>query len=219
MKIKDIMTYNVVTIPSDTSIADAKRIMEAHQISRLPVVDRNKLVGIVSSRTIESASPSKASSLSIWELTYLLNKTPVKEIMIRDVFTVEPDMDTEQVLAIAQKRRIGSAVVMENDKVVGIVTTTDFITNIINPLLGIDIPGYRIEISGAIYNIKGAGQIDKLIAIIHQFGFKIYTIHIEGHPIKQEVHDICFHIFDGHDIEKLLEEFKTQGYTARLRDR
>ena len=72
MKIKDIMTYNVVTIPSNTSIAEAKRIMTVHRITRLPVVDKNKLVGIVTARMIESVSPSKATSLSIWEVSYLL---------------------------------------------------------------------------------------------------------------------------------------------------
>ena len=184
MKIKDIMNYNVVTIPSNTGIAEAKRIMDAHHFSHIPVVDRNKLVGIVTSRNIESVTPSKATSLSIWELTYLLDKTTVKEIMEKDVFTVDSDMDTEQVLAIAQKRKIGSAVVLQDNKVVGIVTTTDFIYNIINPLLGIDMPGDRIEVAGAIFSSKGSGQLEKLIAIIHKFNYKILTIHIEGDPIN-----------------------------------
>ena len=219
MKIKDIMSYNVVTIPSDTSIADAKRIMEARKISRLPVVDKNKLVGLVTSRDIDSASPGKATSLSIWELNYLLAKTTVQEIMEKDVFTADPDTDAEQVLAAAQKRKVGSAVVLKDKKVVGIVTTTDFFNNIINPLLGIDVPGYRVEVADAIFSSKGPGQLDKLLAIIRKSNFKIHTIHIEGHPVKQEVHDVCFHLFDGQGIDKLLEEFKNQGYEARLRDR
>ena len=81
MNVRDIMTTNVVTIPSSTSIADAKRIMEAHRIRRLPVVDKGKLVGIVTERRLESVSPSKAISLTVWELSYLLDKTPVREVM------------------------------------------------------------------------------------------------------------------------------------------
>ncbi len=219
MKIKDIMSYNVVTIPSNTSIAEAKYIMDAHHISRLPVVDRNKLVGIVTSRTIESASPSKATSLSVWELAYLLDKTPVKDIMIKDVLTVDADMDTEQALALAQKRKVGSVIVTQNGNIAGIVTSTDFINKIVNPLLGIDMPGERLEVTGAMFTSKGAGQLEKLIAIVHKFGYMINTIHIEGNPMETEVHDVCFHVFGGHDMDKLLNEFTNQGYTVRLRNR
>ena len=74
MYIKDIMTMNVITIPSNTSIADAKKIMEAHKIHRLPVVDKGKLVGLVTERRLEAYTPSKATSLSVWEIRYLLNK-------------------------------------------------------------------------------------------------------------------------------------------------
>jgi len=78
MYVRDIMTTNVVTTPSSTSIANAKRIMEAHRFRRLPVVDKGKLVGIVTERRLESVSPSKATSLTVWELSYLLNETAVK---------------------------------------------------------------------------------------------------------------------------------------------
>ena len=89
MLIREIMTTNVVTISSSTSITDAKRIMEAHRFQRLPVVDKGKLVGIVTARRLESVSPSKASSLTVWELSYLLNTTPVKEIMEKNVLDPE----------------------------------------------------------------------------------------------------------------------------------
>ena len=69
MKVSDIMTTNVVTIPSNTSIADAKRLMAAHRFRRLPVVDRGKLVGIVTEHRLEQVSPSKATSLTVWELS------------------------------------------------------------------------------------------------------------------------------------------------------
>jgi acetoin utilization protein AcuB len=80
MYIKDIMTMNVVTIPSNTSIADAKRIMDAHKIRRLPVVDRGKLVGLVTGRRLEQYTPSKSTSLSVWEVSYMLAKQTVKDI-------------------------------------------------------------------------------------------------------------------------------------------
>ena len=218
MKIKDIMSYNVVTIPGKTSFSEAKRIMETHHISRLPVVDKNKLVGLVTTRMIEKASPSKATSLSIWELTYLLEKTPVSEVMQKDVFTVDPDDDTEQVLAEAQKRKVGSAIVQKDGNVVGIVTTTDFVNKIINPLLGIGLPGFRLEISNGIVMSKSPGQLEKLIATIRKYNYKILSVHIEGDP-KDETHDVCFHIFDGRDIDQLVKEFTDQGLPSRIRNR
>ena len=148
MKIKDLMTYNVVTIPSNTSIAEAKRIMAAHRIKRLPVVDKGKLVGIVTERGIERTTPGKATSLSIWELTYLLEKTPVKQIMHKEVVTADPDMDVEEVVALTEKHKVGSVVVLEDDKVVGIASKDDLFYNVINPILGINMPGTRIEITG-----------------------------------------------------------------------
>jgi acetoin utilization protein AcuB len=218
MKIRDIMSYNVITIPSNTSIAQAKQIMTAHRIKRLPVVDKGKLIGIVTQRSIERASPSKATSLSVWELGYLLDKTPVKEVMQKKVVTVTPDTDAEEAVAIAQKNKVGSVVVVEDGAVVGIVTADDFFDNIIKPILGIDIPGTRIEVTDGIVISKGAGQLEKMISIIHKFGYKIDTIHIEG-PQQKAVRDVCFHILHEGDVSKLVEEFENQGYKVRIRNR
>ncbi len=218
MKIRDIMSYNVITIPSNTSITEAKRIMAAHRIKRLPVVDKGKLVGMVTERGIERVSPSKATSLSIWELGYLLDKTLVKEIMEKEVVTVTPDTDAEEAVATAQKHKIGSVVVVEDDRVVGIATTDDFFDKIIKPILGIDTPGTRIEITDGVVTSKGAGQLEKMISIIHKFGYKIDTIHIEGSQQK-DVRDVCFHILDGKDVTKLVAELQNQGYKVRIRNR
>ena len=165
MKVRDVMSYNVVTLPSNASIAEAKRIMTAHNVKRVPVVDKGKLVGIVTDRNIEHVSPSKATSLSVWELSYLLEKTPLRDIMKKDVVTVSPDMDSEEAVAIAQQHNVGSAVVMDDGNVVGILTTTDFFYKIINPLLGIGVPGTRIEITDALVKGKGTETIRELISI------------------------------------------------------
>ena len=217
MKVKDIMSYNVVTMPSSTSIAEAKRIMAAHNISRLPIVDKDKLVGIVTDRNIERVSPSKATSLSVWELSYLLEKTPVRDIMKRDVVTISPDMDSEEAVAIAQKGNVGSAVVVEDNKVVGIVTTTDFFYKIINPILGIGVPGTRLEITGGMVKGKGAAPLEEMLALIHSLGYKINAIHVEG-TMGDDTRDVCFHIRDD-NVDKLIEAFEAKGYQVRIRNR
>ena len=213
MYVRDIMTTNVVTIPSSTSIADAKRIMEAHGFRRLPVVDKGKLVGIVTERKLEQVSPSKATSLSVWELSYLLDKTPVKEIMERNVVTVPPDMTAEESLAVAQSNKVGALVVVEDDKVVGISTTNDFFYKIVNPLLGLGEPGARIEVTGG-----GEGKaLEEVISTINKRGLKIATLHILAPP-EATKRDIIVHV-DSEDVAQLIAELEGKGYSVKLRQR
>ena len=213
MKIRDIMSQNVTTIASNTSIADAKRIMEVHKVRRLPVVDKGKLVGIITGRGLERVSPSKATSLTVWELSYLLEKTTVKEIMDQQVYTATPDMEAEEAIAYAQSNKVGSLVVIDNDHIVGIVTTNDFFYKIINPLLGIRMPGTRIEIKGG-----GDGKkLEEIISIINKLGLKFTTIHIEFEPDKA-TKDVCFHM-ESENVTNLMQSLKDKGYIAAIRKR
>jgi acetoin utilization protein AcuB len=213
MDVRDIMTTNVVTIPSNTSIADAKRIMEAHHIRRLPVVDKGKLVGIVTDHRLESVSPSKATSLTVWELTYLLNKTTVEEIMEKKVITVSPDMSAEESLAVAQGNKVGALVVMEEGRVVGIATTNDFFYKIVNPILGLGQPGSRVEVIGGGETEALAG----IVSTIDKLGLEISTLHIEQLPGEKNK-DVCVHI-NSEDVSQLLDELKAKGYRVSLRRR
>ena len=213
MNVGDIMTTNVVTIPSNTSIADAKRIMAAHRIRRLPVVDKGKLVGIVTEHRLESVSPSKATSLSVWELTYLLDKTTVKEIMERDVVTVSPDTSVEESVAIAQGNKVGAVVVVEGGRVVGISSTNDIFYKIVNPVLGIGEPGTRIEVAGG----GNAKALEEILSAVNKLGLEITTVHIEQLP-ESKVKDVCVHVSDG-DVKKLVAELKAKGYKVGVRRR
>jgi len=106
MKVKDVMTWNVVTIPGDTPIMEAKKIMQTHKVLRIPVVDKGKLVGIVTKERIDRQGPSPATSLSVWEINYLLAKMTVKEIMQKDLVTVTPDTSVEYAVALAQNPKV-----------------------------------------------------------------------------------------------------------------
>ena len=133
MRIRDIMTKNPITVDSETLIVDAKTIMKENNIRRLPVVDKGKLVGIVTERIILEASPSPATSLSIHEIHYLLSKMKVKDIMVKNPITISPDTAFKDVLLLGQEKRIGAFPVVDKGKVVGIATESDlvrFITSI-----------------------------------------------------------------------------------------
>ncbi|GAH71408.1 unnamed protein product [marine sediment metagenome] len=213
MYVRDIMTTNVVTIPSSISIADAKRIMEAHRFRRLPVVDKGRLVGIITERKLEQVSPSKATSLSVWELSYLPDKTSVKEIMERNVVTVPPDMTAEESLTVAQSNRVGALVVVEDGKVVGISTTNDFFYKIVNPLLGLGEPGARIEVTGG-----GEGKaLEEVISTINKRGLKITTLHILAPP-EATKRDVVVHV-DSEEVAQLVAELEGKGYSVKLRQR
>jgi acetoin utilization protein AcuB len=215
MFVKDIMTMNVVTIPSNTSVSDAKRIMEAHRIRRLPIVDRGKLVGMVTEHRLEAYTPSKATTLSVWEIGYLLGNTPVKDIMEKNVVTVTPDMTVEEVLALAQKKGVGALPVLEDGRVVGIVTTNDFFYKIANPVLGIGMPGTRVEVIG-----RGDDKvIENVVSLANRQGIRIITIHVLNIPESpEEKKDIVIHL-DTEDTSKFVEELKTKGYEVILRTR
>lgn len=213
MQVRDVMTTNVVTIPSSTSIADAKRIMEAHRFRRLPVVDKGKLVGIVTERRLESVSPSKATSLNVWELSYLLDKTPVKEIMEQNILTVPPDMTAEEAVALAQSHRIGSLIVVEDGRVVGIATTNDFFYKIINPILGLGEPGTRVEVTGG----GESKALEEIVSTANRLGLEITTLHIERLPEITEK-NLCLHV-NTDDANQLIAELQKQGFSVQLRRR
>jgi len=213
MYLRDIMTTNVVTIPSSTSITEAKRIMEAHRFRRLPVVDKGKLVGIVTEHRLESVSPSKATSLTVWELSYLLDKTPVKEIMEKNVVTASPDMTVEESLSLSQSHKVGSLVVVEDGRVVGIATTNDFFYKIVNPALGLGEPGVRIGIVGG-----GSGKaLEDIISTVNKHGLELTGLHLEHLP-EAKVKDVCIHI-NSEDVSQLVDELKSKGYKVDLRRR
>ena len=213
MYMSDVMTSNVVTIPSSTSIADAKRIMQAHRFRRLPVVDKGKLVGIVTEHGLEQVSPSKATSLTVWELSYLLDKTTVKEIMEKNVVTVSPDITVEEAVALAQKSKVGALVVVEDGRVVGIATTNDFFYKILNPVLGLGETGIRIQVTGG-----GEPQaLEEVMSVVNKHRLKMTNLHIVAPP-EAEKRDVIVHL-DCEDVSQLTKDLEGKGYKVGLRER
>jgi acetoin utilization protein AcuB len=131
------MTADAIAISSYASIVDAQRIIESYNIERLPVVDEGKLVGAVTRNAVLKATPSEATSLSMWELNYLLTRMRVKEIMTRKVVTISSDATVEEAITIAESHGIGVLPVLENDHIIGMVTTKDLFYKVLNPALGI----------------------------------------------------------------------------------
>jgi acetoin utilization protein AcuB len=213
MRVKDVMSWNVVTVSSDTPIMEAKKIMETHHIRRLPVVDKGKLMGIVNKESIDKIGPSAATSLSVWEITYLLAKIKVKEVMKSDVVTVTPDMTAEVAVSLAQRKRVGSLIAVDGDKVVGILTTNDFFYRILNPMLGIGKPGLRLAITKCI----SAKCIKEVMECIARHDVKIIAIH-NSSPVEDIEPDLFLQL-DTDNADQIMKELKAKGFEVRLRDR
>ncbi|TVM18882.1 hypothetical protein DPQ33_05340 [Oceanidesulfovibrio indonesiensis] len=127
MLVRDWMTSNVITVTKDTTMPEASKIMKENKISQLPVVDKGgRLVGIVSDRDIKAASPSKATTLDVHELYYLIASIKIKDIMSSPAFSVAPTDTVESAALFLLEKDIGSLPVIDDDeKVVGIISDSD----------------------------------------------------------------------------------------------
>jgi len=129
------MQANLITVSPETSVLKAREIMDTHKIAHLPVTDgKDRLQGIVTDRDLKQAWASPASTLSVYELTYVLQKLNVKSIMKKDVVTATPGMTIERAARILHDQRIGALPVVKGEKLVGIITRADLMELLLSAL-------------------------------------------------------------------------------------
>jgi acetoin utilization protein AcuB len=122
---QEIMTKNPLTVPLETAVSDARRMMAERRIRHLLITDGHRLVGIVTDRDIRLNMPSPATSLSVWEINYLVARLSVDSIMTAPVITVDPRRNVVGVARIMLDHKIGALPVVDEGMIVGIVTETD----------------------------------------------------------------------------------------------
>ncbi|NLO40227.1 MAG: CBS domain-containing protein [Ruminiclostridium sp.] len=145
MFVKNKMTANPFTISPDQSIPDAHEIMSKNNVRRLPVVKDGKLVGVVSKEDIARSSPSKATSLSINELTYLLAKTKISRVMTKNPILISSNALLEEAAILMRDNNVSFLPVVDDGKLVGIITESDIFDSFIE-LLGFREKGTRLTI-------------------------------------------------------------------------
>ncbi len=124
--VKEIMAKEVESITPDTVLPEAHQVMIRNNIRRLPVMDDDKLMGIVTLSDIQQATPSGATSLSVWELNYLLAKLTIKKIMASPVLTILEDEPVSKAANMMLANKFGGIPVVNSaDKLVGMVTESD----------------------------------------------------------------------------------------------
>ncbi len=172
MLVGERMSRPVITVHPETPMQEALNLMRNEKIRRLPVVDKSgRLVGIVTEKDLLHASPSSATSLSVWELNYLLSKITVDEVMTREVVTVTEDTPIEEAARLMVDNHAGGLPVMRGEEVVGIITETDLF-KIFLELLGAREAGVRI--SALVRNVPG--ELARLTRAVYEAGGNILAL-------------------------------------------
>lgn len=146
MLVSEMMATNLATVTEEDSLNKAFQVLYERRHKVLPVVREGKLCGLLTERLLAEVRPSKATSLNVYEINYLMSRTKVKDIMRKDVFSVVPDAVIEEAAFIMYSNDIGSLpVVNEDNTLVGIVTQTDIFKALV-VLLGANHKGTRIAV-------------------------------------------------------------------------
>ena len=194
MLVGERMSKPVIYISPDLPINEALNLMKRERIRRTPVVQDGKLVGIVSDKDLLNASPSPATSLSVWEMNYLLSKITVKDVMTRKVLTVTEDTPIEEAARVMADNKIGGMPVMQDGKVTGIITETDLF-KILLEMMGAREKGVRVSIM--IH--ERAGVLAELTKAVFEAGGNF----------------IALNVVAGTDQSSRLVTFKATGITEK----
>ncbi|BAJ65008.1 CBS and ACT domain-containing protein [Anaerolinea thermophila] len=211
MLVKERMSHPVLTITPDVPVQEALARMRQDKVRRYPVVDKKgKLIGIVTDSDLMNASPSEATTLSVWEINYLLSRITVERVMTREPITVTEDTTVEEAARIMADNKIGGLPVLRDNRLVGIITETDLF-KIFLEMLGArtagvrvtvevpDTPGKLHEITGAIYqlggNISGMGAVLGETSETRTMTLKVTGVSLEAlktalQPLVEKIHDI-----------------------------
>lgn len=202
------MTRNPYTITPNKSVSDAVNLMSVSSIHRLPVVDqKGKLVGLLTQGRIQKNTPNNTSTLSVFELNYLLNKTSVNDIMksIDEVITIGPDALLEEAATVMRKRDISCLPVIDsNNDLIGIITHDDIFDAFIE-LLGYNKLATRYVIT---VNDDTPGIMEGIAKICAENLISISNLAVYHNERGIEV---CVITYGDNDI---VDKFKVAGYNV-----
>jgi acetoin utilization protein AcuB len=174
MLVKNRMTKNPITVKPDLPIAEALEWMRREKIRHFPVVNKKgKLVGIVARDDLLYASPSPVTSLSMWEVTYLMSQVTVEEAMTKDVITVSEEMPLEEAARVMSDNKIGSLPVVRDGTVVGIITESDLFEAFLE-LFGGHEKGVRLTVLAPYYK----GSLADIASKITEAGGLILALNV-----------------------------------------
>ena len=209
MLVKNWMSKKVITVDLNDSMQDAMKLLKEHGIRMLPVMKKDKLVGIVTDRDLKKASASDATTLEIHELLYLLTKIKVKDIMSKDLITVPPDYTAEETAHVLLKNKIsGVPVVDDNGHVVGTITQTDLFRVLIS-LTGIGNGGIQFG-----FQVEDRpGSIKELADIIRGYGGRMVSILSSYDDVPEGYRKVYIRMrsIERSELSKLIQELESRA--------
>ncbi len=206
MYVKDKMTANPYTISPKSSISDAFSIMKDHGFHQIPVVKNGKLVGMLTEQDLQNVTPSKATSLSVYEINYLLTKLEVSQAMSTELVTIEADALLEKAAVLMRSHDVHALPVMDGKKLVGIITQSDIFDAFID-MMGARNAGARIEV--IVPNKPGVGV--EVMKVIGETGANILHMALHNGPDEGELN---FKL-DIEDADDIIKKLNAMGYKAK----
>ena len=165
MLVDERMTHRFISVPPEMSVPEALALFRKSQIRRAPVMKEGKMLGIVSETDLLNASPSPVSTLSVWEMNYMMSKVTVKQVMTKKVITVEVGTPIEDAAHMMVDAKIGGMPVTKAGKVVGIITETDLF-KVFMELMGTHEKGVRVSVLAD----DKPGQIARISRLVSDAG-------------------------------------------------
>lgn len=172
MSVRDFMSTNLITVTGETPIFDAIDLMKKHDIHRLPVLEDGKMVGLITEGVIQESMPSKATSLSVYEMNYLINKTKVGDVMLKQVETIDADALLEDAIKVMRTKSVGVLPVLSANQLVGIITNNDIFDAFLK-ITGYENGGSRVTLK---IKEEHQGILAKIANVLAQAQMNIETI-------------------------------------------
>ncbi|HEV8268647.1 MAG TPA: CBS and ACT domain-containing protein [Thermoanaerobaculia bacterium] len=202
------MTKKLVTVEESDSVSAAMRLLKEKKVRRLPVLRKGKLAGIVTDRDLKEASPSKATSLDIWELHFLLEKLTVKDVMTKSPITIRPDATIEHAALVLMEKRIGGLPVVDAaGALVGILTEDDVFRALVE-VTGVKLKKTRVSLLVP----DAAGTIREVADICRDNGGKIFSILVSYAEVPRGAREVIIRV-DSPNMMALKKEL-----ASRFRD-
>ena len=216
MFVRNHMVSPPVTVAPDMPFQDVLKLMQDNQLRRLPVVDNNgRLIGIIAERDLLYASPSPATSLSVWELTYILSKIKVEELMTKKVITTTADTPIEDAARLMVEKNVGGLPVVDDEnRPVGMISDRDIFITLVELLSGgqsglrltLEVPnakGVLARLSNAIFELDGNIASVGTFPIVEKSDWSGVVLKVEGVSRNQLVNtleELGDHVIDVREV-------------------
>jgi len=205
MLVQHWMTRNPITIEADTAFLEARLILKEKRIRHLPVVDRGKLIGVITDRDVKEAAPSGATTLDVYELNYLLLKMKVRDLVKKAPITIKPTNSVEKAALLMHDHKIGCLPVVDDaGKLVGLITETDLLE------VMVEILGYKEKGTRIAFEVPDTPEAcQELVHVLRDFRLDFRSIISTALHTRPGYRDFVIRV-KGEQADALVKELKAK---------